>query len=236
MNLQKYYQLDGNLLTITREQASAFAKGVAGDFNPIHNVEAKRFCVPGDLLFAIILNRYGLSQQMMFSFADMVDDRTTLVLPDQSGETTVLADTEGTTCLTVTRSGDLSMDEQLIDSLTEAYVEFSGLTFPHVLVPLMRSHNVMINTQRPLVIYEQMSITLDELPGAAVTLELAGSELNLEGKRADVFLNYSLLVDGRVIGHGQKQMVLSGLREFDQEKIDLLVDDYARIKAAYVPA
>ncbi len=236
MNLQKYYQLDGNSLSFTRSQASAFAKGVAGDFNPIHNIDAKRFCVPGDLLFAVILQRYGLSQHMVFSFADMVDDKTTLQLPESSSEETIFTNSNGKPCLTVTRQGDTTDDAQLIDSLTQAYVEFSGLTFPHVLVPLMKSHGVMINTLRPLVIYEQMSITLDQLPQSDVSLELAGSELTLEGKRADVFLNYSLHAGGEIIGHGQKQMVLSGLREFDQEKIDVLVNDYTRVKAEYVPA
>ena len=234
MNLQKYYQLNGNQLTFTRSQASTFAKGIAGDFNPIHNVDAKRFCVPGDLLFAVILKQYGLSQSMVFSFADMVDDRTTLILPEKLQDEMIFANDQGKTCLTVNRSGQLSEDSQLIDSLTTAYVEFSGLTFPHVLVPLMKSHNVMINTMRPLVIYEQMSITLDQLPQASVSLELSEPELNLEGKRADVFLNYLLQAEGQTIGRGQKQMVLSGLREFEQEKIDQLIDEYNRTKAEYV--
>ena len=234
MNLEKYYQLDGNRLSFTREQASAFAKGIAGDFNPIHNVDAKRFCVPGDLLFAVILHHYGLSQHMVFSFADMVDDKTTLVLPEQPEPEMVIADSTGTTCLTVNRSGESSRDEQLVSSLTRAYVEFSGLTFPHVLVPLMRSHNVMINAARPLVIYEQMSITLDQLPQAEVSLELAEPELVLEGKRADVFLNYSLSSGSNPVGHGQKQMILSGLREFEQETMDRLVEGYNQTKAEYV--
>ncbi len=233
MNLQKYYQLIGNQLSFTRPQASAFAKGIAGDFNPIHDVDAKRFCVPGDLLFAVILKEYGLSQSMVFSFADMVDDKTTLILPDRSASEMTIANDHGKTCLTVNRSGESSDAPQLIDSLTQAYVEFSGLTFPHVLVPLMRDHNVMINTMRPLVIYEQMSITLDELPQANLSLEQSEPELNLEGKRADVFLNYLLQADGKTVGRGQKQMVLSGLRAFEQEKIDELIDVYNRTKAAY---
>ena len=233
MNLQKYYQLNGNQLSFTRPQASAFAKGIAGDFNPIHDVDAKRFCVPGDLLFAVILKEYGLSQSMVFSFADMVDDKTTLILPDRSASEMTIANDQGKTCLTVNRSGESSEAPQLIDSLTQAYVEFSGLTFPHVLVPLMRDHNVMINTMRPLVIYEQMSITLDELPQANLSLEQSEPELNLEGKRADVFLNYLLQADGKTVGRGQKQMVLSGLRAFEQEKIDELIDVYNRTKAAY---
>ncbi len=236
MNLQKYYQLDGNQLSFTRSQASNFAKGVAGDFNPIHDVDAKRFCVPGDLLFAVILKEYGLSQSMVFSFADMVDDKTTLILPDKSASEMTIANNQGKTCLTVNRSGESSDAPQLIDSLTQAYVEFSGLTFPHVLVPLMRDHNVMINTMRPLVIYEQMSITLDQLPQASLSLEQSDPELNLEGKRADVFLNYLLKADGKTVGRGQKQMVLSGLRDFEQEKIDDLIDIYNRTKAEYLTA
>ena len=60
MNLEKYYNLEGSKLSFTRQQASDFAKSVAGDFNSIHDVESKRFCVPGDLLFSVIIHHYGL--------------------------------------------------------------------------------------------------------------------------------------------------------------------------------
>ena len=40
MNLEKFYSLEGSRLSFTRQQASDFAKLVAGDFNPIHDVEA----------------------------------------------------------------------------------------------------------------------------------------------------------------------------------------------------
>jgi len=61
MFLQKYYSGDDEKIHFSRQQASRFAKEVAGDFNPIHDQEAKRFCVPGDLLFALVLSKYGLS-------------------------------------------------------------------------------------------------------------------------------------------------------------------------------
>ena len=82
MNLEKYYTLDGSRLSFTRQQASDFAKSVAGDFNPIHDIDSKRFCVPGDLLFSIIVHHYGLRQIMGISFSGMVGDDTTLILPE----------------------------------------------------------------------------------------------------------------------------------------------------------
>jgi len=51
MFIEQYCPIDSEKISFTRQQASDFAKQVADDFNPLHNVEAKRFCVPGDLLF-----------------------------------------------------------------------------------------------------------------------------------------------------------------------------------------
>ena len=48
MNLEKFYSLEGSRLSFTRQQASDFAKSVAGDFNTLHDIDSKRFCVPGE--------------------------------------------------------------------------------------------------------------------------------------------------------------------------------------------
>lgn len=50
MFLTPYFSTEDNQFQFTREQASHFAKKVAADFNPIHDEDNKRFCVPGDLL------------------------------------------------------------------------------------------------------------------------------------------------------------------------------------------
>ena len=55
MFLQNYYSEENKKIHFSRQQASRFAKEIAGDFNPIHDPEAKRFCVPGDLLFALVM-------------------------------------------------------------------------------------------------------------------------------------------------------------------------------------
>ena len=67
MFLNDYFTESNDDIVISAQQASRFAKEVAGDFNPIHNLDAKRFCVPGDLLFSLVLAKYGLSQHMEFN-------------------------------------------------------------------------------------------------------------------------------------------------------------------------
>ncbi len=226
MNLEKYYTREGSKLSFTRQQASDFAKTVAGDFNSIHDVDSKRFCVPGDLLFSVIIHHYGLRQTMGFSFSGMVGDDVTLILPEVNAREISIYDENDKKYLDVSSNGQQSRDKGLIESLTRNYVRFSGHTFPHVLVPLMRENNAMINTERPLVIYDHMRISLDTLDIDSVDLTLTDNIFRLYGKRGDVALNYDLSCNGESVGKGQKKMVLSGLREYDQAKIDELVDIY----------
>ena len=227
MNLEKYYTLDGSRLTFTRQQASDFAKSVAGDFNPIHDIDSKRFCVPGDLLFSIIIHHYGLRQTMGISFSGMVGDDTTLILPEVDAREISIYDEHDKKYLDVSTDGEHSHNPVLIESLTRNYVKFSGETFPHVLVPLMKQNNVMINPERPLVIYDHMRISLDRLDIDSVNLSLSESIFRLYGKRGDVALNYDLSCNGERVGKGQKKMVLSGLREYDQASIDELIATYS---------
>jgi hypothetical protein len=233
MNLEKYYNLEGSKLSFTRQQASDFAKSVAGDFNSIHDVESKRFCVPGDLLFSVIIHHYGLRQTMGFSFSGMVGDDVTLILPEVNAREISIYDENDKKYLDVSSNGTHSRNPDLIGSLTRNYVEFSGHTFPHVLVPLMKENNVMINTERPLIIYDHMRISLDTLDIDSVELSLSDSIFRLYGKRGDVALNYDLSCNGEQVGKGQKKMVLSGLREYEQTRIDELIERYNEHKSRY---
>lgn len=236
MKIEQYCTLAGSKLSFTREQASEFAKSVAGDFNPIHDVDSKRFCVPGDLLFTVIIHHYGLRQVMGFSFSGMVGDGDVLILPEVDAREISIYDENDRKFLDVSTDGARSRDPQLIDSLTRAYVEFSGHTFPHVLVPLMKENKVMINTERPLVIYDHMRISLDTLDIDSVELSLSDNVFRLYGKRGDVALNYDLSCNGEIVGKGQKKMVLSGLREYDQGKIDELIASYSARKNGHFAA
>lgn len=233
MELDNYYSQDNDRFIFTRQQGSDFAKSVAGDFNPIHDVDAKRFCVPGDLLFSLSLQRYGLSQRMRIQFSGMVPDGTSLVFPDSDAPQLDITDTDGKTYLSLERSGDTCHSAEQINALTRCYVQFSGHTFPHILVPLMADHQLMINPDRPLVIYESMSISLDNLDFEKPELELQNAELDIQGKRGDARLSFTVRSNGTDIGRGEKTMLLSGLRPFDQGKIDTLVADYMACKQGY---
>lgn len=233
MLLDDYYKDQAGSILVSRRQASHFAKKIAGDFNPIHNENAKRFCVPGDLLFALVLNKYGVSQTMNFTFEGMVGDGIPLNFPEAPAAAFDITDVNGKKYLSVERQGEVSANAALIDGLTRSYVAFSGKTFPHILVPLMQQHRMMINPDRPLVIYESMNIALDRLDIDAPELELTGSNLAIDGKRGHVTLTFRLTSHGETIGQGRKSMVLSGLREYDQTSIDQLVSNYDASKQTF---
>ncbi len=228
--VDQFFNEKAGRVSFSRQQASDFAKKVAGDFNPIHDPAAKRFCVPGDLLFAVVLAKYGLSQHMRFKFLGMVGDGVALNFPEKMVDKLSISDEKDKEYLTIEAEGDTNNEAGLIDAFTRRYVEFSGQTFPHMLVPLMREHQVMINPKRPLVIYESMNIDMMRMDVDDIQLELTGSSLEVNGKRGDATLEFSLLSSGEVVGKGEKTMVLSGLRPFNEEVIAQLVEEYSASK------
>jgi len=237
MLLEHYYSDNRGSLSISREQASDFAKRIAGDFNPIHDATAKRFCVPGDLLFALVLDKYGLREHMKFTFAGMVGDGAQLNFPEQpidEANSFTITDNNGKEYLEVECSGGHSGDPELIESLARRYVEFSGQTFPHILVPLMASREVMINPERPLVMYESMTIDMQTLDVHDPTLVLSDTNLVVEGKRGNASIEFDILADGKIVGKGRKNLVLSGLRPFVQGEIDHLISNYHERKQTYL--
>ncbi len=227
MFLSPFFSEDGPDVRISPQQASRFAKQVAGDFNPIHDRDNKRFCVPGDLLFALVLTKYGLSQRMGFRFAGMVGKDKALRLPKDAADTLSVQDPAGKSYLEVKRQGAISRNEGLVESLIRTYVAFSGQNFPHILVPLMERHGIMINTERPLVIYECMSFELEHLNLSRPRLELKDSTLEVNGKRGDARLHFRFKDGDEIIGSGYKKLVLSGLRALDTQALQGLVDRYA---------
>ncbi|MBL4908836.1 MAG: DUF3581 domain-containing protein [Alteromonadaceae bacterium] len=237
MFIEQYYnELPAGQINFTRQQASDFAKKVADDFNPLHNIAAKRFCVPGDLLFAVILAKAGLHKQMSFTFSGMVTDAVTLNFPQQIEENDSVNDANGKEYLQIKVSGEHSNNSTLIDSLTKAYVEFSGHTFPHILVKLMAEHKVMINPARPMIMYQSMSIDMFTLVAENISLRLAKTSLSIEGKRGNAWLEFDLLSNNEVIGHGKKHMLLSGLRDYCQDTITQVVEQYNHSKAEFSSA
>ncbi|WP_076543164.1 DUF3581 domain-containing protein [Shewanella sp. UCD-KL21] len=232
MFLSPYYVKQDQSVFISALQASNFAKHVAEDFNPIHNVGAKRFCVPGDLLFALVLTEFGLSQKMQFKFAGMVGDGVELLLDNKAGEQFSICDTKGKEYLHIEREGELCQCDVQTAAFIKSYVAFSGLNFIHVLVPMMKQYGMMINPARPLVIYESMSFQLDTFDFTDMSLELVEQDMQINGKRGDVTLQFALKSAGKVIGSGIKTLVLSGLREYDEQQAQQMCHSYESSKLA----
>lgn len=234
MFLDDFHTLEDNCVSISAEQGSRFAKTISNDFNPIHDSGNKRFCVPGDLLFALSLSRYGISQSMSFRFSGMVAGDMRLNFPERASSDNVeITDARGKSYLHIERTGQISNNPQLIEALVRNYVLFSGHNFPHILVPLMKEKNVMINPLRPLIIYEGMSFELHAFDFELPTLELERSTLDVDGKRGDAKLYFKLTEAGRELGHGMKTLVLSGFREYEQPVVDQLCEDYLARQSAY---
>jgi len=226
MLLSDYYAIDAAGLRISAEQGSNFAKAIAGDFNPLHDPDNRRFCIPGDLLFTVMLLHYGMSQNMHFRFSGMVGANVTLQLEENPDGAYELRDAAGKTYVHVDRSGEVTHDGQRIERLAHSYVSFSGQNFPHILVPLLQEKGVMINIERPMVIYESMGFNLERLDIPNVELRLSESRMDVDGKRGDVRLDFEFLCGEVVVGTGCKRLLLSGLRPYEQGGMDQLVNLY----------
>lgn len=233
MFLDEFHTHTGTWIRVSADQASRFAKRVAGDFNPIHNPDARRFCVPGDLLFALVLARFGLSQHMNFRFLSMVGDGTPLAFREDDDGLIRVCDDTGKCYLEVQRRGRTTHDEAVVEAFTRCYVAFSGKNFPHYLKPLMEEQQVMFNPRRPLVIYDSMGFSLECLDGMAPGLELVDSSLEVAGKRGEVQLEFRITAEGEEVGVGSKKLVVSGLCDYDPEAMDEVVAEFYRLRAAH---
>ncbi len=235
MLLAPFYTESNNLLQVSRQQGNDFAKGLANDFNPLHDFDAKRFVVPGDLIFSIILQKIGISEKMHFEFVGMVSADTDFsILPLDDGQLKITSKEKP--CTNIQRSGEVLLNEKLIEEISLEYVKFSGATFPGILLPLMQQENVMVNPARPMVMYQSMVIELHEFNFSNPSIELAKKKIKVEGRRADVSIHFNILAGDRVVGKGQKSLLLSGLRGYEKNAMDNLVEGYEITKNAYISA
>jgi len=233
MYLDSFFHEEAGLVKILPEQGSRFAKEVSDDFNPLHDADAKRFCVPGDLLFALTLARFGLSKKMTFNYSGMVGKGVSLVFPESASDHFEIRDDKGKAYLDVAIDGEASEEMSLIEAFSKKYVAFSGHSFSDVLVPLMEQNNVMINPARPMVIYESMAFELASLAITSPELTLVDSKLDVQGKRGQVKMIFEVADSGTVVGKGCKTMVLSGLRPYEQTQMNALISMYDSAKSNY---
>ncbi len=234
MFLTPYFSVRDEQFQFTRRQASHFAKKIAGDFNPIHDEDNKRFCVPGDLLFAVLLKKEGIRQKMRFNFSGMVNDGVALKVENKCAGESAVTDEKGKEYLHMSHQGQVSHKSEFIEHVIKSYVQFSGMNFPHIMVPLMEEQQVMINPQRPLVIYESMEVEFSRLDLHHPEVEFSGATFDVEGKRGTVTLNFAFKEDGELVGKGSKRLLTSGLRPYDKTTIDQLVYDFTERKETFL--
>ncbi|MGL4192430.1 MAG: DUF3581 family protein [Vibrio sp.] len=234
MFLSAYHSSQQQQFQFTRQQASHFAKLVAGDFNPIHDEDNKRFCVPGDLLFAVLLQKQGISHKMRFDFSGMVSDGVALHIENKCQRESAVVDANGKEYLHMSCEGEVNHNSDFIEHVVTSYVQFSGMNFPHIMVPLMEAQQMMINCQRPLVIYESMEVEFNRLDLTHPEVEFAGATFDVDGKRGLVTLNFVFKDQGQVVGKGLKRMVASGLKTYNQADIDDLVNRFNERKQAFL--
>ncbi|MDH5258034.1 MAG: DUF3581 family protein, partial [Gammaproteobacteria bacterium] len=67
-----------------------------------------------------------------------------------------------------------------------------------------------------------------------LSLKMTFSEMTVDGKRGNVSLRFILQSDDEVVGTGEKNMVLSGLRSYELEKISHLTQVYNSRKNEYL--
>jgi hypothetical protein len=233
MFLDSFYTAHQGQILISSEQASHFAKEVAQDFNPLHDADAKRFCIPGDLLVALLIAHYGLSQTMRFTFSEMVGHNIYLNFPKTVAENFEITDDNHKTYMQVYRAGEVADNQALLEHFIRAYVAFSGPNFPHILVPLMAEQQVMINTVRPLVIYQSMLFEFEHLNFKNFDLQAVKNTLSINGKRGEARFHFQINSENKKVGSGFKKILISGIRDYNQPIIEQFTENYLARKAVY---
>lgn len=232
MHLKEYYSEHNGSFSFSQLQASNFAKFVANDYNNIHDVNSRRFCVPGDLLFALSLTKFGLYPNMKIEFKDMVKNDISLQFTRIDDEKTAITGEEEQEFMTLTASGEPVTEPALITKVIQDYVRFSGENFPTLLVPLLKEKALMLSPTRALAMYKNMSINLHTRELSNPTIAFAGSDIELQGKRATVILKFNFIENDQIVGTGQKEMILSGLVPYQQEVVDGVIRDYEALKTS----
>jgi len=236
MFLNEFYSQEDSTFRFTQHQASHFAKTVANDYNKIHDVDNKRFCVPGDLLFAVSLAKFGLSETMKINFTGMVRNDIDLQFSPLSENKTTIINANEQVLMELELAGNSSHDDEIISKIIIEYVQFSGKNFPDVMVPLMRSENLMFNPARALIMYKCMEINMTRVDVKNIALRFDEALIDVNGKRATVTFKFDFYEGEEKVGTGQKEMLLSGLIPYEESVMNGVIADYQAAKVKYLSA
>lgn len=228
-----FYTLKEQELTVAPEQASRFAKNVAGDFNPIHDADDRRFCVPGDLLFAVILENVGLYEQMSFTFDARMTAETVGLLNEDSNSGAIIDRRSEKPLVNFSYDSKKIESKQLIHRFIKNYVAFSGQNFPYLLDPVLKSNDAMFNPKSPLVMYQSMDFTLNPQDESEIEVDYSYADFEAQGKRGYVTLNFDFLQKNINVGQGKKKLLISGLRPYDEAEMQAIIESFLERKKQF---
>lgn len=233
MFLNEFYTQENNQFSFSQQQASRFAKEVAGDFNKIHDVDDKRFCVPGDLLFAVTLAKQGLYPKMTLQFTGMVKDNVALQFNEPAENNIEIINEKPQALLKLQTEGAANHNPELLEKLITDYVKFSGRNFPEILVPIMQSEDFMFSPTRGLIMYKSMEINMTRTDITDISLDYDTTRVEKNGKRATVYFQFNIFDGEELVGTGVKEMVLSGVVPYEKSAVDNIVDMFMQAKKAF---
>ncbi len=234
MSLDSYsafYTLQNNELTVPPEQASRFAKTVADDFNPIHDAGDRRFCVPGDLLFAVVLENVGLYQEMSFQFdARMTADTIGILRIDGADSGAIIDRRSDKPLVNFQHNSEKIESSVLVHNFIKNYVAFSGQNFPYLLDPVLKANDAMFNPKSPLVMYQSMEFSLIPKDESDISVIYTHADFEKQGKRGYVTLNFNFEQNTSNVGSGKKKLLISGLRPYDVTEMTAIIDNFLELK------
>jgi len=92
----------------------------------------------------------------------------------------------------------------------------------------------MFNLNRPLVIYESMTLSFDHLDFRQASVEMLEPKMEVNGKRASAYLHFQIKTGKNVVGTGFKKLAISVQNGYESEPMQAFVDDYLARKNDYL--
>ena len=92
----------------------------------------------------------------------------------------------------------------------------------------------MFNINRPLVIYESMTLSFHHLNFRQASVEMMEPKMEVTGKRASAFLHFQIKTGENIVGEGFKKLAISVLSGYESEPMQAFVDAYLARKNNYL--
>ena len=88
----------------------------------------------------------------------------------------------------------------------------------------------MFNPKSPLVMYQSMDFSLNPIDESEISITYIDSDFEKQGKRGYVTLNFDFDQNRKSIGCGKKQLLISGLRPYDESEMNKIIESFLNRK------